>query len=413
MHRLLPVRVPTKWWSPRLSPGLVRACRPVRRAIGRFQHRIAAVEVRGGEHLAAALGRGGGVLVTPNHFGYADVFAIAEALGRPFYSLAAWQVLGTADPLKRWLLRRHGVFTVDRDGQDVRAFRQGIEILRGPGHPLVIFPEGEMYHVNDRVMPFEEGAAAIALAASRRGDLPVACLPCAVKYAHVGDPTPSLLRLMDRLEARFSWQPEPGRPLAERIYRFAERALALKELEYLGKAGDGPLPGRIVALSQVVLLGVEGRYGLNGTGKPVPARVKVLRRSIRERMASSGGLGDVGRDLEDVHLALQLFTYPGDYVAERPTIDRIAETLDKFEEDVLGVPLAPVRGPRRVTIAFGEPIEADPGVHDKASLTELLERRVQGLIDEIIGAEDQDAEITRAADRARIPTAHTIARREP
>jgi 1-acyl-sn-glycerol-3-phosphate acyltransferase len=400
LHRLLPVRTPTRWWSPRLSPGLVRACRPVRRALGRLQHKIAAVEVRGGEHLESARRLGGGVLVTSNHFGYADVFAIAEALDRPFYSLAAWQVLGTADPLKRWLLRRHGVFTVDRDGQDLRAFRQGVEILRSSDHPLVIFPEGEMYHVNDRVMPFEEGAAAIALAAARRGDRPVVCLPCAVKYAHIGDPTPLLLRLMDRLEARFSWRPEPGRPLEERIYRFAEGALSLKELEYLGKAGSGPLPGRIAALADAVLRGVEGRCGLDGGNRPIPARVKVLRRAIRERMASGPGQGPVSRDLDDVHLALQLYTYPGDYVAQRPTIDRIAETLDKLEEDVFGIPLAPARGLRRVTISFGEPIAVGPEVRDKATLTELLERRVQGLIDAIIGATDRDPHASPTASGA-------------
>lgn len=384
MHRLLPVRTPTGWWSPQLSPALVRACRPVRRALGKFQHKIASVEVQGREYLDGLRRNGTGVLIAANHFGYADVFAIAEALDRPFYSLAAWQVLGMAWPLKRWVLRKHGVFTVDRDGQDLRAFRQGVELLRAGDHPLVIFPEGEMYHVNDRVMPFEEGAAAMALAATRRGGRPVACIPCAVKYAYVRDPTLKLLRLMDRLEARFSWRARSDRPLEERVYHFAEGALALKELEYLGRTGSGTLPGRIAALTDAVLQRVEVRHGLDGKHRAVPARVKALRRAIRERMASEPE-GTTVPDLDDVFLALQLFTYPGDYVAEHPTIDRIAETLDKFEEDVFGIPLAPVRGPRKVMIRFGEPITADPEAQDKAGLTELLERRVQGLIDAMIG----------------------------
>ena len=40
-------------------------------------------------------------------------------------------------------------------------------------------------------------------------------------------------------------------------------------------------------------------------------------------------------ELDDLFLAVQLYSYPGDYVAEEPTIERMAETLDKFEEDVL------------------------------------------------------------------------------
>ena len=40
-------------------------------------------------------------------------------------------------------------------------------------------------------------------------------------------------------------------------------------------------------------------------------------------------------DLEDLFLVVQLYSYPGDYVAEKPSIERMAETLDKLEEDVL------------------------------------------------------------------------------
>ena len=55
-------------------------------------------------------------------------------------------------------------------------------------------------------------------------------------------------------------------------------------------------------------------------------------------------------------LVVQLYSYPGDYVAESPTIERVAETLDKFEEDVLNRFSATVRGSRRSRVAFGEPI---------------------------------------------------------
>ena len=41
--------------------------------------------------------------------------------------------------------------------------------------------------------------------------------------------------------------------------------------------------------------------------------------------------------MEDLFFVIQLYSYPGDYVAEKPSIERIAETLDKFEEDVLRV----------------------------------------------------------------------------
>ena len=57
-------------------------------------------------------------------------------------------------------------------------------------------------------------------------------------------------------------------------------------------------------------------------------------------------------ELEDLFLVVQLYSYPGDYVAEEPTIERMAETLDKFEEDVLDRFSATVRASRRSKVAF-------------------------------------------------------------
>ena len=50
--------------------------------------------------------------------------------------------------------------------------------------------------------------------------------------------------------------------------------------------------------------------------------------------------------MEDLFFATQLFSYPGDYLADDPSIERIAETIDKFEEDILGLALPTVRRQR-------------------------------------------------------------------
>ena len=59
----------------------------------------------------------------------------------------------------------------------MQAFRQAVAILKEKTNPLVIFPEGEVYHINERVTPFCEGPVAIALTASKKADRPVACIP--------------------------------------------------------------------------------------------------------------------------------------------------------------------------------------------------------------------------------------------
>ena len=88
------------------------------------------------------------------------------------------------------------------------------------------------------------------------------------------------------------------------------------------------------------------------------------------------------QDLDNLFLVVQVFSYPANYVAESPTLERIAETLDKLEEDVLGVPLASGRGPRGAVVAFGEPILVGTGEGRRTAseLTELLQQRVQELL---------------------------------
>lgn len=357
----------------------------MRRLIQRHQQKISSIHLEGTEFLAESLKQNHGVLITPNHFCYADVFGVqaaTDAVKCPPYFMAAWQVLGTASMMRRLVLRWHGVFSVDREGRDLRAFRKSVEILQTSPHPLVIFPEGDMYHVNERVMPFEEGPAAIALTAAKRGNRTVVCLPCSLVYRYVEDPMPKLILLMDRLEERFYWRPRSEFPLSKRIYHLAEALLALKELEYIGKTQAGVVPDRIRILLDCVLTRLEQRYNLDAGGSPI-ARIKSLRRALRERLETARKKEEqlqVRGDLNEVFLAVQLYCYPGNYVSENPTTDRMAETLDKFEEDVFGVTVAKPRAKRELTVTFGEPIVVTANEFTKQSLTDLLEGRVQSLL---------------------------------
>ena len=90
--------------------------------------------------------------------------------------------------------------------------------------------------------------------------------------------------------------------------------------------------------------------------------------------------------MDDLFFVVQLFSYPGDYVAQRPTIERIAETLDKFEEDVLRADFPGIRGTRRAVVRFGEPIPVPKERQAPRAVeqwTDLIESRVQGLLDEV------------------------------
>ena len=168
--------------------------------------------------------------------------------------------------------------------------------------------------------------------------------------------------------------------------------MALKELDYLGHTSSGRLRDRVLALQDAVLCQLEERHQVSDPGT-TPERVKTLRQCLIGKLdelnsnGSANGSADqasqLHQDMEDVFFVIQCFSYPGDYLAENPTPERLAETVDKFEEDVLGRDLPSLRGRREVHIQFGEPIEVNAGGgRDRVTnLSQQMQQRVQDLLD--------------------------------
>ena len=94
------------------------------------------LQVEGLEHVT-----GESVIFCPNHSSAIDPLMLAFALPRT-YSLrimAKKQLMDT--PVLGWLLRKLGVFGVDRGNSDIQSVKTAIRALRG-GSSLLMFPEG-------------------------------------------------------------------------------------------------------------------------------------------------------------------------------------------------------------------------------------------------------------------------------
>ncbi len=388
-----PYQTPPRWWSPMLNPTAIHFWKWIREKIRLQHHHLEEIEIRGLENLRKCINEKHGVLITPNHSCHADptvLYWVADQLSVPFYFMATWQIFQRANWLRLLIIRQHGCFSVDRDGTDIRAFKQAVDILQHKPYPLVIFPEGEIYHINKRVTPFRDGPAAIALMASKHADRPISCIPCGIRYQYIKDPEPELLDLMDRLEERIIWRPKRHQILQQRIYHFAEAILGVKEYEYFGHAQAGPMPERIKSLAEYILSRLEGKYGLAARTSTLPERVKRCRRHaiqlVEQNDLSENEHMAAQMDLDDLFVVTQLFSYPGNVSTGTPTIEEMAETMDKFEEDVLRAPSASIRGTRRAFISFGDPIPVaayNEGKGHTHELTEVLESRVQELIDDL------------------------------
>jgi 1-acyl-sn-glycerol-3-phosphate acyltransferase len=388
-----PFQTPPRYWPPQLSRWWVRFFRRRRRRVLRRQQRIVGIDVQDGDHLRRLLDQGVGIMITPNHSFHYDSYVLFEAadrIGTPLHIMTAWQVFAMSSWLERWSLQKHGCFSIDRESNDLQAFRLAVRILQEKQHPLVIFPEGEIYHTNDWVNPFREGAAAIALTAARKGNRSIFCLPCAMKCFYVDDPVPELLRLMDRLEERLMWRPRHDLSLPERVYRLAQGIVSLKELEYVGKSRRGGLRERCDHLADVILTRQEHHYELKNDKSAALERVRELRRTLIERMGQVPGqspdAAQIHTDMDDLFFVTQLYSYPGNYLREKLTLERLAETMDKLEEDLLQSNYPAVRGTRRVVVRFGEPVSVTGDRHKREAvplLTQLLQDRVQQLLDDL------------------------------
>ena len=86
-----------------------------------------------------------------------------------------------------------------------------------------------------------------------------------------------------------------------------------------------------------------------------------------------------------MQLVMQLYSYPGDYVLENPSVERMAETIEKFEEDVYGGIIRP-KGKRAARVILGAPLDMSAhvtGVRPRTAATELtakLEHSIRELM---------------------------------
>ena len=164
----------------------------------------------------------------------------------------------------------------------------------------------------------------------------------------------------------------------------------MKELEYLGRTCSGELALRLRELGEQILLQQELRHGPRREDAH-PIRVKELRRTIltkaNDLQTKDHEQKQLSKDLDDLFVVTQLFSYPGDYLrTENPSIERIAETVDKLEEDVLQRHTASIRGRREAIVQFGSPIAVPPAKSRTVvnELTVTSQLQVQELLNQLV-----------------------------
>ena len=332
----------------------------------RRQFDITSIEVRGVERLKASLKSGDGIIVAPNHCRPSDPAVLGEVTaqaGCHVFGMASWNVF-KVNAFQTFLVRRLGGFSIYREGMDRAALNCAIKILEDAERPLVVFPEGMISRTNDHLNVLQNGVSLMARAAARKRASTdpagrVVVHPTAMKYRFDGEIESSVSGVLAEIEARLSWQSQAQRPLLERVERIGQALLTLKEVEYLGTPQAGAIFDRRDRLIDSVLGPLEEEWCGGRRDEGVVARVKRLRVEILPDMVEQE-LPEKERQrrwrqLADCYLAQQLSLYPTDYIGPDRPVERILETVERFEEDLADV--ATVHGPMAVLVEVGEAIE--------------------------------------------------------
>lgn len=336
-YRFVPPHTGT-WWPAILQWSKVYA-QYLRRS-----ERVISHECRNVDRLQRSIQAGHGILLTPNHCRTADPLVmgfLAHAARTHVFAMASWHLFNQ-DRWTGWVIRRMGAFSVFREGIDRQAIDSAIQILTSAQRPLIIFPEGATSHTNDHLHAMLDGVAFIArVAAKKRQKMfdgaKVVVHPVAIKYVVRGDFQRAADELLTQLESRLSWQPQRELPLIDRVMKLGQTLLLLKELEYFGEPRTGSLADRMSALINRLLGPLESHWFGRVQEGPVNGRVKLLRMKIMPEMIQNNLTPEERtrrwRMLADIQLAQQVDSYPPHYLREAPSVERILELIERFEED--------------------------------------------------------------------------------
>lgn len=354
-----------------------------------------------------ALPRGAGIILAANHADETDFKACLELSrrsGRRFLFLMNRQAFDEGYRVAGWWLQRLGAFSVERGGlHNEEAKRYAIEVVKRGREVLVIFPEGEIYYLNDLVQPFKSGAVDIGMQAvvearRTRPDWTAYLVPMALKYRYRQPIAPILERRTWLMEQRLNIG-IAGLSLQRRLARIMADLLRRHELAHdLKPAADRltELGERVQEVRKAILSQAEARYA-GSTGSP-PAltmdRAWRLGSYLRGLLAPTGSPGSedreqARRDLASSEKVAQMAGWQPRYTEEDPSQERLAETVIKLEREVYRTKRPRQLARRDLFLRIGEPIDLGRSIPNylrdaqafRRSLAERLRDEIQRLLE--------------------------------
>lgn len=367
-------------------------------------HRIVDVSLRGAERLdGLRKQRGHRCFFVANHGTHSDPQMMLETqrrLGMWSCFMAAYDVF-LRGRRQAWLMQRGGCFSVNRDGSDGKAMREAIRILTETRHGLTVFPEGNVYLMNDRVTPFLDGAAFIGMKAQKvlGKEDPIHVIPVSLKATHLTDTRDALWQQLEGLARDMGTELDREKPFVDEVKRIGLSALerSLQQRGYLPATPDleqGTVRDHLEDCAEMMVVRLEEKMALRGKPRAgLGERLAAIRVRIHKIRTDSEAKMDhavAATWADEAMIALRVLSYAGDYLEASPTVDRCGETVEKLLEDIYSEVQRPC-GDRQAMVEINEPIcLADhldafqtSGRETVRSLTSQFEAAVQGGLDRL------------------------------
>ncbi|MCP6759802.1 MAG: 1-acyl-sn-glycerol-3-phosphate acyltransferase [Fischerella sp. CENA71] len=299
-----------------------------------------------------------------------------------------------------WIASRLGATPIQRGKADWTGLRSARDLFANGRFPMAAAPEGATNGLSEIVNPLEPGIAQMGFWCAedlqKTGrDEQVLIVPIGIQYSYVTDPWDAIANLLTQLETYCGLPPHnhtSPRPdsLYPRLLRLAERLLTLME-DFYTRFYHQKLPpmqtqsqdinqiiaARLNTLLNIVLQVAEQYFDLQPKGNFNDRCRRVEQAGwnyiFREDYKDVKLLSPLERDLGDriaeeanlrmwhMRLVESLVAVTGNYVQEKPTAERFAETTLLMWDVVTrirgGNPFQrPLLGKQRAKITVGEPL---------------------------------------------------------
>ncbi|MDZ4835557.1 MAG: 1-acyl-sn-glycerol-3-phosphate acyltransferase [Candidatus Melainabacteria bacterium] len=348
--------------------------------------------------------KGAGISLTSNHADETDprvVVELSRRSGKRFISMCNREAFDENNGLAGWALQRLGHFSVERGAHDTPAKVFAIDVIKSGSEVLVIFPEGEIFYMNEVVQPFHSGAIDLTMQAiidKRRTDpkWTAFIVPMAIKYHYEPSVISILQTRIAKIESHLSMT-VGQKSLPERLLAIQKVLIDREEQIHrvaLEKTSDD-LEEEIMLARRKILSDVERKYhGDEPLKRRAIDEAWKLGAELREKLEEQSDLQEKAQleaDIATLQEVAQLASWHPNYYAGTTSIDRMAEVVLKMERELYHIKRPPQMASRKVFVKIAEPVDIGAHIEEyqkdahavRSQLTDKLQNRIQSLLDDL------------------------------